>query len=95
MTEIRWLRKATASFNREIDYVAARNPEAARRLARRIENAVERLSIFPESGRPGRIAGTRELVVTGTPYIVPYRVKADRVEILRVFHAMRRWPEAF
>jgi len=93
--EIRWLRRATASFNREIDYIAARNPEAARRVAKRIEDAVERLSMFPEAGRVGRIDGTRELVVTGTPYIVPYRLKTDRVEIIRVFHGMRRWPEAF
>ncbi len=93
--EIRWLRGAIASFNREIDYIAARNPEAAIRIARRIEDSVSRLSAFPESGRPGRIAGTRELVIPDTSYIVPYRVAVDRIEIIRVFHAMRRWPDAF
>ena len=49
----------------------------------------------PALGHPGRLPGTRELVVSGTPYIVPYRVsgRPERVEILRVFHAARRLPE--
>jgi len=47
----------------------------------------------PALGRAGRVAGTRELVVAGTPYVVPYRVRGEAVEILRVFHAARRWPE--
>jgi toxin ParE1/3/4 len=95
VTEIRWLRRATASFEREIDYIAARNPEAAKRVARRIDDAVQMLADFPRAGRPGRIPGIRELVITGTPYIVPYRLRADIVVVLRVFHSMRRWPEAF
>jgi addiction module RelE/StbE family toxin len=93
--QVRWLRGATTSLERELDYIAARNPEAASKVARRIEDAVLRLAEFPESGRPGRIAGTRELVVPGTPYIVPYRIRSDSIEIVRVFHAMRRWPDAF
>jgi toxin ParE1/3/4 len=44
-------------------------------------------------GRPGRWPGTRELIIPGTPYIVPYRVKGPVVEILRVFHGARRWPD--
>ncbi len=46
-------------------------------------------------GRAGRVPGTRELLIPGTPYIIPYRVRAGAVEILRVFHAARRWPERF
>jgi toxin ParE1/3/4 len=47
----------------------------------------------PHMGRPGRVPGTRELVVTRTPYIVPYRVRGDTLEILRVYHGARRWPD--
>ena len=54
--------------------------------------AVELLATHPASGRIGRVPGTRELVITGTPYIVPYRVRGDAVEILRVFHGARKWP---
>jgi toxin ParE1/3/4 len=48
---------------------------------------------MPHRGRPGRWPGTRELVIPRTPYIVPYRVQGDLIEILRVFHGARRWPE--
>jgi toxin ParE1/3/4 len=50
------------------------------------------LERFPNRGRAGRIAGTRELVVSGTPYIVAYRVASDRTIVLRILHAARRWP---
>ncbi|HET6521471.1 MAG TPA: type II toxin-antitoxin system RelE/ParE family toxin, partial [Geminicoccaceae bacterium] len=53
------------------------------------------LAQHPESGRPGRVPGTRELVVSGTPYIVPYRVQGNTVQILRVLHGARKWPTRF
>jgi toxin ParE1/3/4 len=58
----------------------------------RIRQQVETLRQFPESGRPGRIEGTRELVIDRTPYIVAYRINANIVRILRVLHGSRRWP---
>jgi plasmid stabilization system protein ParE len=90
---IRWLRKALQNLTSEADYIARDDPAAAARTAVRIFEAVEQLVMFPALGRPGRVVGTRELVVTGTPYIIPYRVRGDQVEILRVFHAARKWPE--
>ena len=61
----------------------------------RILAATVRLAQFPESGRPGRRAETRELVVSQTPYLVPYRVRGELVEVLRVLHGRQRWPDAF
>jgi plasmid stabilization system protein ParE len=90
---IRWLRKALQNLTSEADYIARDDPAAAARTAVRIFEAVEQLVMFPALGRPGRVVGTRELVVTGTPYIIPYRVRGGDVEILRVFHAARKWPE--
>ncbi|TDI54020.1 MAG: type II toxin-antitoxin system RelE/ParE family toxin [Alphaproteobacteria bacterium] len=90
-----WTRQAAASLNGEKAYIAASNPAAASSVAGRIIDSVERLAVHPESGRPGRVPGTRELVVTGTPYIVPYVVREDAVLILRVFHAARKWPTGF
>jgi len=90
---VRWLRKALQNLADEAEYIASDNPAAAARIVARIAEAVERLSSFPAMGRPGRVVGTRELVVTGTPYIIPYRVRGGDVEILRVFHAVRKWPE--
>lgn len=59
-----------------------------------IEAAVARLADHPQSGRPGRALGTRELVVPGTPYIVAYRVEQAAVVILRLLHGAQRWLDA-
>ncbi len=92
---VRWLRTALRNLDDEAAYIAKNDPQAAVRTVDRIRRAVDRLSFHPEIGRSGRVSGTRELVVPDTPYIIPYRVKADRVEILRVFHGTRRWPKRF
>jgi toxin ParE1/3/4 len=74
-------------------YVAADNPKAAARVVQRIQAAVRLLAEMPHRGRSGRWPGTRELVISRSPYIVPYRVQGDVIEILRVFHGARRWPD--
>lgn len=74
------------------EYIARDNPKAANRIARVLLEAVERIAKLPNLGRPGRVAGTRELVVAGTPYIIPYRLRGDRLEIVAVFHARQKWP---
>jgi toxin ParE1/3/4 len=92
---VRWLRVALANLEEEADYIAEDNPAAADRLVQRVMRAVDLLGKNPAMGRPGRVSGTRELVVADTPYIVPYRVRTNAVEVLRVFHAARRWPTNF
>jgi len=77
-------------------YISEDDPAAAQRVALRIIDAVESLlTDNPEMGRPGRVPGTRELVVPRPPFIVPYRVRGSTLQILRVYHAARRWPEQF
>ena len=68
---------------------------AAPRVIERIRTAVERLQEFPAIGRPGRVEGTRELVIAQTPYIVPYRVEGGVVQIITVLHSAQRWPDRF
>jgi plasmid stabilization system protein ParE len=77
------------------EWIAADNPAAAVRMIARIRTAVERLAIVSGAGRPGRVAGTRELVISGTPYIVPYRVKGEAVQIITILHSAQRWPDRF
>ena len=91
--KILWFRVAVADLEEARAYIADDDPEAARRVASAIVNAVDALAEHPAMGRPGRVPGTRELVVARTPYVIPYRLRGDRVEILRVFHARRRWPD--
>lgn len=88
-----WLNAATRSLRQIHARVAAENPPAARRVVKCIRQTVDRLADFPASGRPGQVEGTRELVVPGLPYLVVYRVRANTVEILRVFHTAMNWPE--
>ena len=77
-------------------YIAEDNPAAAQEIALRIVHVVEELlADNPQMGRPGRVPGTRELVIARTPYIVPYRARGHAVEILRVYHGARRWPDSF
>jgi toxin ParE1/3/4 len=76
-------------------FIARDNPPAASRVRALIRAAVERLADHPNLGRPGRVSGTRELVVARTPYIVAYRVHDSQLRILSVIHGARRWPERF
>jgi addiction module RelE/StbE family toxin len=75
------------------DYIEADSPRAALTVDERIREQVETLARFPQSGRPGRIEGTRELVISRTPYIAAYRITGNTVRILRVLHGSRRWPD--
>jgi len=93
--KIRWLRAALRNLDEQAAYIATDNPEAAVRMVGRVCGAIEGLAEYPSLGRPGRVPGTRELVVSGTPFVIPYRVRGDQVEILRVFHGAQRWPEEF
>jgi plasmid stabilization system protein ParE len=90
---VRWLRTALRNLDDEASFIAADDPDAARAVVRRVLDAVALLATQPALGRPGRVPGTRELVVRQMRYVIPYRVRADVVEILRVFHAARRPPQ--
>ncbi len=93
--EIKWLRKALLNLDQEAEYIAKDDPQAARLVVQRIHHTVSLLTGKPSLGHPGRLPGTRELVIPKTRYIVPYRVRPrlQRIEILRIFHASRRLPE--
>jgi toxin ParE1/3/4 len=90
---VKWTTRALENVIEEARYIAEHDPNAADRMLERLGSAVHTLAQYPASGRPGRVTGTRELVITGTPpYIIPYRVRGQRVELLRVFHSSRKWP---
>jgi plasmid stabilization system protein ParE len=90
--QVRWLRNAAKNLNDASVYVAGDNPKVAREFFIHTIESVNKLAQYPELGRAGRVPGTRELVIFGYPYIVPYRIKDGNVEILRVFHTSRMWP---
>ena len=90
---IKWLRIASKNLDAATSYIAKDDPEAAQKMFWHIWNSVEALGEHPEMGRPGRIFGTRELVISGYPFIVPYRIRGKEVQILRVFHTSQQLPE--
>jgi len=89
---VKWLQTAIKSFDKAMAYIAKEDEEAAQEMSDYIKARVAGLIEQPHQGRPGRIFGTRELVIDKFPFIVPYRVKNDEVQILRVFHTSRKPP---
>lgn len=94
--KIVWTRKASYHLRDAYDYWAREaSPDAADGMLDRIFSVVELLESFPETGRPGRIPGTRELVIVPTPFLIAYRARRGKIEILALLHGARKWPEAF
>jgi toxin ParE1/3/4 len=80
--KIEWLPEARRNRDRQLAYLAERNPAAAIRLGDAIEDAIARLADFPEMALRGRVQGTRELLIAGTPYIAVYHVDPTGIIIL-------------
>jgi addiction module RelE/StbE family toxin len=91
--KLTWSAFALSDRDAIFTYIEADNPSAAIMIDERIMAATRRLVDFPASGRVGRIAGTRELVINGTPYIATYAVTETAVRVLRVLHGAQEWPE--
>lgn len=91
---VRWLRTALRLLDDGAAHIAADDPTMARVVAQRVLAAVAMLAEQPALGRPGRVPGTRELVALKTRCIVPYRMRGDVVEVLRVFHTSRQPPSS-
>jgi addiction module RelE/StbE family toxin len=90
--EVRCVRRALANLDELAAYIARDDFEGAARKVELIRANVDQLAFFPALGRTGRVTGTRELVIAGTSYVVPYRIRQDRIEVLRVIHSARQWP---
>ncbi|MBU1386898.1 MAG: type II toxin-antitoxin system RelE/ParE family toxin [Proteobacteria bacterium] len=93
--QVKWTRKALLNLNEAIDYISTDKPMTAAEVGTKIWNAAKMLADHPGIGRPGRVAGTRELVISGLPFILPYAERNGAIFILRVLHTAMRWPERF
>ncbi|MGI9016714.1 MAG: type II toxin-antitoxin system RelE/ParE family toxin [Euzebya sp.] len=85
---IEWLPEAERNLTAQLEWVAEHNPWASIDMGDAIFSAIDRLANHPAMARPGRVAGTRELVVLGTPYVVVYRIEANAVVIMRILHGV-------
>ena len=91
MPELEWLEAARADLLAIVDYISDDNPDAAQRLKDDIEAKAAQLRAFPRLYRPGRVEGTREMIVWSN-YIIVYQEDAFAVRVLRVLHAAQQWP---
>jgi addiction module RelE/StbE family toxin len=93
---MQWTEQATRQLDRARDYIALSNSEeVASRITAQIVTAVQQLATFPMSGRSGRVSGTRELVISNTPFIAAYAINHDRIVILAIYHGAQQWPKTF
>jgi toxin ParE1/3/4 len=92
--KIEWHLLASTDLAELMTYIARDSVKAAYRMHDEIRRQTSILATHPEAGRVGRVAGTRELVITGTPYIAAYRLSSEVITILRLLHGARRWPRA-
>ena len=90
---LEWSVLALADRDRIFDYIEADSPRSAIEIDERIQEAAENLISYPEIGRIGRIEGTRELVISRTPYVAAYQIFGNTVRILRVLHGAQQWPD--
>jgi len=90
--KVQWLPRAVRDLHDQLDWIAVQDPWAAISVGDSIHAAVGRLAGYPTLARAGRVEGTRELVVIGTPDVVVYRIDPAAVVVLRVLHGARRWP---
>ena len=93
--KVRWTQPARDDLIHIQDYIAQDNPRAAFRVVKTIHEHTKKLVEHPHSGRVGRVEGTRELVITDTPYLVAYRIQDEWIDILAVLHGSRQWPGSF
>lgn len=89
---IRWLPQAQSNRLEQLDYIAQDKPLAAIGQDEQIERQINMLLAHPKMGRPGRVTGTRELVISGTPFVVIYRLQEQSIEVLRLLHSAQQWP---
>jgi toxin ParE1/3/4 len=90
-----WSTPATRQLAAVHEFIAVDNEAAATKMVSYIWDSVGVLARHPYAGRKGRVAGTRELVISGTPFVVAYKLRKNEVRILAVLHSAREWPEEF
>ena len=92
---IAWTGQAARQLDQAHDYIALSNgKEVAARITAHIVASIQQLAVFPMSGRPGRVPGTRELVISNTPFLAAYTINHDRIIVLAIYHGAQQWPEA-
>jgi addiction module RelE/StbE family toxin len=93
---IEWTEQAIRHLDQAHDFITLSNSEGvAARVTMHTATSVQQLATFPMSGRPGRVPGNRELVISNSPFVVAYSIEKERIVILALYHSAQQWPEVF
>jgi toxin ParE1/3/4 len=92
---VEWLKTALKNLDDEATYIAQENPKAAYEFVQSVRTGLDHVAEFPAMGREGRVPGTREWVMPRWPYLVPYRIREGRLQVLRIFHTRRQPPNSW
>ncbi len=93
---ISWTEQATQQLDQGHDYIAlSTSKEVAARITMQIVASIQQLAAFPMSGRAGRVPGTRELVISNTPFIAAYAIDKADIVVLAIYHGAQHWPASF
>ena len=90
--KVRWTKIAKDDFEAAFHYISKDNPKLTKKLGVRLLSVLATLEEHPHAGRPGRVAETKEFIISGTPYVLIYTVKKDLLAIVSFLHSSRRWP---
>jgi toxin ParE1/3/4 len=90
--QLRWTEEAANDLERIADYLVLNTPGRAQQTIERIYDAAGSLLTVPHRGRPGKVKGTREPVLSALPYVVVYVVRKDSVVVVRILHGAQQWP---
>ena len=93
--KVRWTMPAVDQLRNIFDYIAEGDPTTAERTVQRIHQAILRTARMPNAGRIGRVQGTREITVSGTSYLVAYRIAERMIHVLAILHGAKEWPDSF
>ena len=90
---VRWSAEANEDRVAIFDFIELDKPGAAYRIDERVLQVAEQIGSFPGIGRPGRISGTREMAIHGTPYLLIYCINQDHIMLLHILHGAQQWPD--
>ena len=90
--EVRWTQIAIADLDSAFEFISANNSDAARAVIKKVLEGLDQLMAFPESGKDGRVPGTRELFISTMSFFIVYRVQKSHLELLAILHSARKWP---
>lgn len=89
---VKWTRQALEDLEAAREFIISTCPQFLESTIESIQLSINQIKLFPETGKIGRVKGTRELVFSQIPFILIYRKKKSLIEVIALLHQSRKWP---